>query len=445
MKGYIIYENDLGRVNAVELQHASFCHESVATDVTEMLEGTPVNCKSAKCDKSDAYDFEIGALISLMRACKFDKSYKAMNEAFNYNSILEKVKGVYTLDLEKQIEELKTENQELHKEICSYERGRRFIVRENNSLKEEVKRLAKEKEQIIVARSILYNRLEKENEKLKLDCEKLQHGYIDTDMIFCGGRQNGKQYTFLVELFKNIDKKKVEAAYKKAYNTDLPLWQKEILNQMYGIHKESKEKIEIQGFHIEVKPSTKREQMWNDILSCGDVGKSKFVNVKKENLSAFLKDAEAHGVYNLYGDKMSDSFKNLYLWDQSVFTFQILRKPAGFVASKYCYVNTKKCGTIEYLPPMRWDLFEKGRRIVRVTPENIDDFISKCSNKLGGIMKPVLIKHKEFTHIFIMISDYHYDNKPTLHIMSPEDLVRNQHENPKKYSDKKIVDWEDVR
>lgn len=100
---------------------------------------------------------------------------------------------------------------------------------------------------------------------------------------------------------------------------------------------------------------------------------------------------------------------------------------------------------IDYLPPMRWDLFKKGRRIIRVTPDKLDGFMRECSIKLGGIMMPNLKRYKEFTHVFVMISDYHYDNKPAIHIMTCEDFVRNQHENSKKYSDKKIVDWEDVR
>lgn len=378
-----------------------------------------------KCSPDDTYDFETGALIALMKMCGFDKSYKAIEEAFKYNSYDAKKSKVYeekihTLEKEKEqiivaknvlYNRLEKENKELHKNIDE-------LFKDSKHAKSEVARLSFEK-----------HRLEEKVEKLKLDCEKLQNGYLDTDMIFCGGRQNGKQYTLLVNLFKKIPQNKVDEAYKEAYNTKLPVWQREFLKEALSIY----------------KPPTKREKMWNDILSCGDVGESKFVNVKKENLSAFLKDAEAHGVYDLYGDKMSDSFKNLYFYDQSVFTFQILRKPAGFVASTYCYVNTKKCGAIDYLPPMRWDLFEKGRRIIRVNTDKLDEFITKCTNKFGSIMKPVLKRYKDFTHIFVMISDYHYDNKPTIHIMEPEDLVRNQHENPNKYSDKKIVDWEDVR
>jgi len=38
-----------------------------------------------------------------------------------------------------------------------------------------------------------------------------------------GGRRNGKEVDTLVDLFKKIDKKKVQAAYRKAYNESL-IW-----------------------------------------------------------------------------------------------------------------------------------------------------------------------------------------------------------------------------
>lgn len=266
--------------------------------------------------------------------------------------------------------------------------------------------------------------LKEENEKLKLDCEKLQHGYINTDVIFCGGRQNGKQYTLLVDLFKKIDQKKVDAAYKEAYNTKLPVWQREFWKEALSIY----------------KPPTKREQMWNDILAC-DCEHSKYVKVKKEYLETFAKECNEKKIFSIIGYEFHP--KEFWFYDDSCI-FQIFRKPAGFICAKsvsYVFKDT----VVDYLPPMRWDLFKKGRRIIRVTPDNLDEFMTKCSKELGGIMRPILKRYKDFTYSLVMISDYHYDNKPTVHIMTPEDLVRNQHENPKKYSDKKIVDWEDVR
>ena len=281
--------------------------------------------------------------------------------------------------------------------------------------------------------------------------------------VYFGSRGNGKQYTALVDLFKKIDQKKVDAAYKEAYNTTLPVWQKEVLKQMYDIHKESKEKIElprtldingtvyrksiqVKDFGVQIKPLrplTKREEMWGKILGDHKYGESLEVKVEKPFINDFLSEAEDNGLVWANGGEKPTEWDKWESWrthDYVVFQIWYRGKTKELT---WGYPSDEK--TINYLPPMRWDLFKKGRKIVRVTPENIDDFIVKCTNKFGSIMKPVLKRYKDFTHVFIMMSDYHYDNKPTIHIMTPEDLVRNQHENPKKYSDKKIVDWEDVR
>lgn len=455
MKGIIIYEDYRGKevVEAIKLGMVNYECKSDTSDGSWInnLSGVRKESTQARCNKDDTYDFEIGALISLMKMCGAKKSAEACCEAFPHET-----------------------------SGSIYRENKRYIKR-IKELEEKNEALKKEKEQIIVAKNVLYNKLEKENEKLqheydlcknsenalkcsvdylnksiaklntaiygykedlnkvaerckeleeeneklKLDCEKLQHGYIDTDMIFCGGRQNGKQYTLLVDLFKKIPQNKVDEAYKEAYNTKLPVWQREFLKEALSIY----------------KPPTKREQMWNDIISCGDCEHSKYVEVKKEDLQTFVKECNEKKIFNIIGYEFCP--RGDWFYDDRCI-FQIFRKPAGFICAKRVGFASEDA-IIDYLPPMRWDLFEKGRKIVRVTPENIDEFIVKCTNKFGSIMKPVLKRYKDFTHIFVMISDYHYDNKPTIHIMTPEDLVRNQHENPKKYSDKKIVDWEDVR
>ena len=199
------------------------------------------------------------------------------------------------------------------------------------------------------------------------------------------------------------------------------------------------------------KPPTKRGEMWAEIFAIhkkDDV----IIKVKKEDINAFLHEIEKRipEITWVSGVKMfeakrtiGDIYDGLKIRDTVYFRLQKSNK-LSYSTDPDVY-RYKDLHHIDYLPPMRWDLFKKGRRIIRVTPDKLDEFMTKCSNELGGIMKPALKRYKDFTHVFVMISDYHYDNKATVHIMSPEDLVRNQHENPKKYSDKKIVDWEDVR
>ena len=505
MKGFIIYEtplwgNEENTVYLQEVKDASYTLKQIGSDdITCYLEGiaTKDPVTKAACNKDDTYDFEVGALIALMKKCGAKKAAEACCEAFPHEtsgSIYRENKRYI-----KRIKELEKENERLKEKVddfYAYNKGlineldqknheiislktlkltNESLKKDNESfrktcekLKEENKHIKEKNAELLGQKSCLNyikscnestikslentrdllidknNELIEENEKLKLDCEKLQHGY--NDMIFCGGRQNGKQYTALVNMFKKLDQKKVDAAYKEAYNTTLPVWQKEVLNQMYGVYKESKEKIEVQGFHIEIKPSTKREEMWENILG-GSKSSPVEVKVSKQDITSFLRELQdkiPEARWN-GSDCKPTEYTNHYWFNHDYIYFALFRYDDKanlkicFDENKHNWINKP---VIEYLPPMRWDLFKKGRKIVRITPENLDDFMTKCSNNLGCIIKPA---YKYDTHVFIMISDYHYDNKPTLHIMSPEDLVRNQYENPKKYSDKKIVDWEDVK
>lgn len=247
MKGFMIYETPLwGDVdNAVYLQEvkdASYTLKQIGSDdITCYLEGTATKdpVTKATCNKDDTYDFETGALIALMKKCGAKKSAEACCEAFPHEtsgSIYRENKRYI-----KRIKELKEENERLEASVCAKGILNNKLLKDYHSAQSAYEIMVEKSADLIDK----VKKLEEENEKLKLDCEKLQHGYIDTDMIFCGSRQNGKQYTFLVELFKGIDKKKVDAAYKEAYNTKLPLWQKEVLNQMYGIYKESKGETEL--------------------------------------------------------------------------------------------------------------------------------------------------------------------------------------------------------
>ena len=432
MKGFIIYEDYRGKkvVEAVKLGVVNYTCKSASSDddwVSE-LSGIRTTSTQASCNEEDTYDFETGALIALMKMCGVDKVVRACNEAFSEDTF-----KTYATIYERELNELKKEKDKLAMEILTKDK---YV---------EAAHTARDKAiNCSIERGKKIKELEEENEKLKLDCEKLQHGYIDTDIIFCGGRQNGKQFTALVNLFKKIDQKKVDAAYKEAYNTTLPVWQKEVLKQMYDVYKESKEKTEL---------PTKREEMWDDILKEGRTP----VYVRREYIHAFLEECQVSGIKWVTGKMpletmpfyMSKGCDGIYFFVAT--SLDISKSTPGskefrLVMSWWKTASDEEArNSVKYIAPMRWDLFKKGRRIIRVTSDKLDEFMKECTNKLGCIMKPNLKRYKDFTHTFIMISDYHYDNKPTIHIMSPEDLVRNQHENPKKYSDKKIVDWEDVR
>ena len=142
-----------------------------------------------KCSPDDTYDFETGALIALMKMCGRDKVIKACDELYKDDNYKNALQEVTENALKCSVEYLNKTVDKLSHAIDNYK----------NDLYKVTKRCRE---------------LEEENEKLKLDCEMLQHGY--NDMMFCGGRQNGKQYTFLVDLFKKLDQMIVDDAYKGA-------------------------------------------------------------------------------------------------------------------------------------------------------------------------------------------------------------------------------------
>lgn len=423
-----------------------------------------------KSSPEDTYDFETGALIALMKMCGSDKVVRACNEVFSYekdlhelrkdnNNLREANKG-----LQEEVKRLKGESESHWKKYQRNIQKKQDRINELNNIEEEYIKLREEYDSLFeeneklqheydlcknsenalkcsvdyLNKSIaklntaiygykedLYNvskrcrEFEEENEKLKLDCEKLQHGYIDTDMIFCGGRQNGKQYTLLVDLFKKLDQKKVDAAYKEAYDKWIaqPVWQKEVFKQ---IQKDQLASLLEAGKYL-YKIPTKREEMWNDILTCGDCEHSKYVKVKREDLETFAKECNEKKIFSVTGYEPNPQF---YWSDDDSYTFQIFRKPAGFICAK-SVCNVFKDTIVDYLPPMRWDLFKKGRLVVKVDVDNYEDFYNKCEEEIGR--KPLNACKGTFTV---------YYSKGTFHRRPYNDDVP--------YA-KKVVNWEDVR
>lgn len=519
MKGFYIFEAETHKEAVVCLELANIVQSHSRTfspgTITEEIKMHALVSKGTKtkCSPDDTYDFETGALIALMKKCGVDKVVRACNEAFSEDTF-----KTYATMYERELNDLSKK----------YDK----VVKYCDTLRESNKRLQKEKEQIIVAKNILYNKLEKENKDLKKNIdelfeseqhskselgrlyfekhrleekvEKLQHEYdlclnsenalkITTQMqnksiekltkaidgykndlykvskrcteleakeailnkqeetinkkeeelsVYFGGRQNGKQYTFLVELFKKIDQKKVDAAYKEAYNTELPVWQKEFFKQMYDItvyrktepikHNDQLDSLlEAAKYTIpseftfkidQVKPLTKREEMWENIKN----GKINTIKVEKPFINDFLSEAEDNGLVWANGGEKPTEWDRWENWRRHDYiVFKIWNFPPRKELTWGANPNEK---TIDYLPPMRWDLFKKGRLAVKVDYDNYKEFYEACEKELGR--RPVTAVFTEDFTVSICKKDGLFE------IFTIED---------QKETGRKIVDWEDVR
>lgn len=458
MKGIILYEDYRGKevVEAIKLDEVIYnCKLGSSDDFwTTELGGITMESTQAYCNESDTYDFETGALIALMKMCKFDKSYKAIEEAFKYNSYDNKKNK----ELEEEIEKLRKENEKLQHEYdlclnsenalkCSVDFLNKTIAKLNSAIdgyKNDLYKVSKRCMELEVKEDIL----NKQEETINKREEKMS--------VYFGGRGNGKQYKALVELFKKLDQKKVDAAYKEAYNTTLPVWQKEVLKQMYDVHKESKEKpiwltsqsstrdaldslLESSKYAIPYTPYTvkwtklpmKREEMWAEIFALhkyGDV----IIKVKKEVVDTFLHDIEnkipeitwatnekifeaKYTIGSIYKELKTHDIMYFRLWKENCLSYS---------SDSYIYPY-REHKHITYLPPMRWDLFKKGRIVVKVDSDNYEDFYDKCKKELG----------REPFNMYIGTFTVYYKNG-YFHTRPYKDTIP--------YA-KKIVDWEDVR
>lgn len=452
MKGFMIYEtplwgNEKNVVYLQEVKDASYTLKQIGSDdITCYLEGiaTKDPVTKATCNKDDTYDFEVGALIALMKKCGAKKSAEACCEAFPHETsgsiyrenkryikrikeLEEKVDNLYAYNknLINEIDQknheiislkaLKLTNESLKKDNESFRRTCEKLKKENEELHKDIDELFENdtyRKSEVARLSFKNHRLEEENEKLKLDCEKLQHGYIDTDMMFCGGRQNGKQYTFLVDLFKGIPKDKVDAAYKEAYN------------KWTGLY----------------KIPTKRAQMWAEIFALhkeSDV----IIKVKKEDVNTFLHEIENKipEITWLSTDKIfetkytiGDIYEELKTCDTIYFRLSKINTLS--YSSDECIYAFRGLKPIDYLPPMRWDLFKKGRIVVGVRKEHYDEFKKEITRQFGltNQHKP----YENFNYSFYM----HYKNVNFI-----EAVGRSQFRQPTMINNHKVVYWEDVK
>ena len=441
------------------------------------LSGVENKSASACCSKKDTYDFETGALIALMRMCGLEKSAKAYAEIFDdtaYGDALierdklkEKVDALYAYN-KGLIEEIDQQNHEIIA-LKALKLTNESLKKDNESFRKTCEKY-KSAYEIMVEKSAdlmdKIKKLEEENEKLKTDCEKLQHGYVDTDVplnywdgdvrdiVFLPGRRYGKQYKALVNLFRKLPQDKIEAAYKEVYNTELPAWKKEFLNQMYGIYKESREKtelpktldingtiyrksIQIKDFGEQIKPLsslTKREKMWDDILKEGRTP----VYVERKDIHDFLEECQVAGIKWQSGKMPLEAAPFDLSEDDGMYFFVMTsRVPNGFRHVMTWWVTAydeDERKTINYLPPMRWDLFEKGRLVVKVSKENYAEFCSRVFSHFDKVGVNALNHDCKFGYFMF--------NKDTDYV---ERILASDCGDTKEINRHKVVDWEDVR
>lgn len=384
MKGYIIFENFNKLIECKEILDGDYtwvisdCSNGTFSGVINRVTG-------ARCNKDDTYDFKVGVLIALMKMCGREKVTKACDELYKDDK---------------------------------YKNALQEMTENNEKLMEELKELKKDSDKII-------DELIEENEKLKLDCEKLQHGY--NDMIFCGGRQNGKQYTALVNMFKKLDQKKVDAAYKEAYQ--IKDFSEEInyltVDSLIEQSRAFTRKCVNEWLY---KIPTKREEMWTNILNASE-DPPVDIKVAKQDIKVFLKELQDHIPKARWNgsDCLVTEYTNPYWFNHDYIYFALFRYDDK-ANLKICYDENKHNWidkpVIEYIAPMRWDLFKKGRLAVKVTYENYKGFYDACERELGK--KPATIYCGDFT-----VSICKKDGK--FEIFDIKD------------QDKKIVNWEDVK
>ena len=166
----------------------------------------------------------------------------------------------------------------------------------------------------------------------------------------------------------------------------------------------------------------KREEMWDDILSC-DCKHSKYVKVKKEDLEAFAKECNEKKIFGISGYEFH---LQKFWFDDDSCIFQIFRKPAGFICAtdvSFAFEDT----IVDYLPPMRWDLFRKGRIYVKLDAKHFDEFKQACIRELG--VSPN--------------TGYFNGEMIVINIPKEERFVITR--DLKGFKARKIINWEDVR
>jgi hypothetical protein len=171
--------------------------------------------------------------------------------------------------------------------------------------------------------------------------------------------------------------------------------------------------------------------MWENILSASQ-DPPVDIKVAKQDIKAFLKELQDHIPKARWNgsDCLVTEYTNPYWFNHDYIYFALFRYDDK-ANLKICYDECKHSWinkpVIEYIAPMRWDLFKKGRLAVKVNYYNYKEFCEACEKELGK--KP---------------STYFWDNV-TISICKKDgnfEIFTIEHQ---KSTGRKIVDWEDVR
>ena len=124
MKGFYIYENNVfpKKTDCLSLHDVSHvCKLTGWADPEVTIDGGITKKTYAQCSKKDKYDFEVGALISLMKMCGKEKTEKAYLETFFKGGdpgdcpYYQVCKDPTIKRLEGEVEQLKLDNEKLKK------------------------------------------------------------------------------------------------------------------------------------------------------------------------------------------------------------------------------------------------------------------------------------------------------------------------------------------
>lgn len=492
MKGFYIFEAETHKeaVDCLELANIVQSHSLTFTPgtITEEVKMHALVSKETKtkCSPDDTYDFETGALIALMKMCGVDKVKKAAKETFfdvaenSVNEYEEKING-----LEEEIKRLKEKNAELlgangalnyikscnESTIKSLENTRDLLIEEKEKLQHEYDLCKNSENALKCSVEYLNKSITELNNSIygyKKDLYKATKRCIELEAkeailnkqeetinkkeeemsVYFGGRGCGKQNKALVELFKKIPKDKVQAAYVTAYKESL-IWctSQPSIRDFLDKHTEQINKLTVDSLIEQsraftrkcvdewlFKIPTKREEMWDKIFELhkeSDV----IIKVKKEDVNTFLHEIENKipeitwlSTVKIFETKytIGDIYEALKTCD--VIYFRLHKANVLTYSSDESIYAFKGLKSIDYLPPMRWDLFKKGRLAVKVTYDNYKEFYEACEKELGK--RPVTAVFTEDFTVSICKKDGLFE------IFTIED---------QKKTGRKIVDWEDVR
>lgn len=482
MKGIIIYGNPMWDGNE-GVTYCEFMNEAslelthyAPKTIMSCLKGGASECSKALCSKDDEYDFKTGALIALMKMCGLEKSAKAYAEIFDDTAYgdalierdkLERLLRYAKDDINKKLEYIKKKDEEIEqlkeKNSGLYNLARKYVdeidqkdheiislkalkrtnenlKKDNEAFRKTCEKLKEENEWLKNTRDLLISKNNELIEKKKDLKKKLNamYGYIDTDNVKPELPRtldiNGTTY------HKEISLKDLHKEYNFKRGVMITGWspEKDFIGQTDKLTGLSK-------FTWELKIPTKREHMWAEIFALhkeSDV----VIKVKKEDANTFFHEIENKipeitwlSNIKIFETKytIGDIYEALKTCDAIYFRLH-KRNKLTYSIDPHIYPY-RELKSIDYLPPMRWDLFKKGRIVVGCTEEKIPEFREKVVKELGNVrMEKYSVEN---LHCNGPIKVYfHYDKdtnwlKPLLVSGIPRFKVNNH----------KVVYWEDVR